>query len=84
MADDKISVNDSLPTSAPETDAAKDPSQERIGAFVEAYGKLVQEHKVDFASYPVFVPDGQGGFKIVVNNTPVDIANQPTKSPFVA
>lgn len=68
----------------PVTDPVKDPTKERIAAFIDAYGALVKEHGVDFASYPVFVPDGQGGFKVVIQNTPVDIKNQPTKSPFVA
>lgn len=72
-------MKDGLPV--PETDPAKDPTQERIGKFLEAYGALVKEHGVDFASYPVFVPDGQGGFKVIVQNTPVDIKNQPQKSP---
>ncbi len=58
--------------------------QERINTFVKEYGELVALHKIDFATYPVYVPDGNGGFKVVVQNTPVDITNQPTKSPFVA
>lgn len=58
-------------------------AQKRIADFIDAYGALVKEHGIDFASYPMFVPDGQGGFKIVVQNQPVDIANQPVKSPFV-
>ncbi len=53
-------------------------------AFMKAYGELVTEHQIDFATYPVFIPDGQGGFKIVVQSTPVDISNQPKKSPFIA
>lgn len=57
---------------------------ERIKAFLEAYGELVKQHEVDFATYPVFVPDGQGGFKVIIQNTPVDMRNQPKKSPFVA
>ncbi len=73
-----------VPPVVPETDAAKDPTQERIQDFLTKYGELVKETKIDFASYPVFVPDGQGGFKVIVQNTPVDISNQPTKSPFIA
>lgn len=61
-----------------------DESMERKTAFLSEYGELVNKHKVDFASYPVFVPDGQGGFKVIVQSTPVDIKNQPQKSPFVA
>jgi hypothetical protein len=73
-----------LPPVTPTTDPEKDPTEERKNSFVKEYGELVAKHGVDFASYPVFVPDGQGGFKVVVQNTPVDIKNQPQKSPFVA
>ena len=57
--------------------------QKRIDAFMEGYKALVKEHNVDIATYPVFAPDGQGGFKTVLQSTPVDVSNQPTKSPFV-
>jgi hypothetical protein len=65
------------PVASSETPDAK----ERIGKFVEAYGALVKEHGIDFASYPVFVPDGKGSFKIIIQSQPVDIANQGVKSP---
>lgn len=58
--------------------------QEKNDAFLKEYGELVHKHKRDFASYPVYVPDGQGGFKTIVQTTPVDISSQPTKSPFVS
>lgn len=58
--------------------------QIRTKAFFDDYGELVKKHDIDFASYPVFIPDGQGGFKVIVQNTPVDVRNQPRKSPFVA
>ena len=53
-------------------------------AFLKEYGELVEKHKMDFATYPVFIPDGKGGFQIVVQSTPVDISNHPQKSPFIA
>lgn len=57
--------------------------QEKIQAFLKEYGELVEKHQIDFASYPVWVPDGTGGFKTLVQNVPVDITNQPRKSNFV-
>ena len=57
---------------------------QRRESFVKEYGELVDKYKTDWASYPVYVPDGQGGFRTLVQNTPVDITNQPKKSPFVA
>lgn len=56
----------------------------RIEAFIKGYGALVDEHQVDFAAYPVYMPDGQGGFRTSIQNSPVDIKNKPVKSPFVA
>lgn len=58
--------------------------EERAKAFVEEYGELVKKHKIDFATYPTFIPDGQGGFRVIVQNTPIDMTEQPQKSPFVA
>lgn len=58
--------------------------EDRAKDFVKEYGELVAKHNMDFATYPMFVPDGSGGFKVTIQNTPVDITNQPKKSPFVA
>lgn len=57
--------------------------KEKGTAFMKEYGELVEKHQIDFATYPVFIPDGAGGFKIVVQSTPIDISNQPKKSPFM-
>ena len=65
------------------TDAEKLKENE-VQEFIKEYGELVKKHGYDFACFPMFVPDGQGGFNITVQNTPIDIRNQPTKSPFVA
>ena len=64
------------PTTSPE-------AQKRVEEFYKEYGKLVEKYQVDFASYPLWVPSGQGdgSFKCVVQSVPVDIANTPRKSP---
>ena len=62
---------------------AEDTVQKRGEEFIKEYGELVQKHKMDFATYPTFVPDGNGGFKVMVQTTAIDITNQPKKSPFV-
>lgn len=59
-------------------------AEERAKAFIEEYGELVKKHQIDFGTFPSFIPDGQGGFKVVVNTQPIDIKDQPKKSPFVA
>lgn len=58
-------------------------SEKRIAEFLDRYGKLVEEIQVDFANYPMWVPDGTGGFKCIVQSTPIDIKDRPTASPFV-
>ncbi len=67
-----------------ETEVPKTDLEIRQGDFIKEYGELVEKHKIDFASYPTFIPNGHGGFEIIVQNVPVDITNQPKKSPFVA
>lgn len=57
--------------------------QARTKDFIERYGKLVEETKMDFASYPTFVPDGQGGFRVVIQSVPMDVTNRPEPSPFM-
>lgn len=55
----------------------------RAELFIKEYGELIAKHGMDFGSYPMFVPDGQGGFKIVVQTVPMDMRNRPQASPFV-
>ena len=64
---------------APEK-TADDILRERCENFVKEFGELVGKHKIDFALYPMYVPDGSGSFKTVVRSTPIDITNQPVKS----
>ncbi len=64
-----------------------DEQKQKAQKFLNAYGELVKEHQQDFATYPVFIPDGQGGFKIVVQSTPVDISKMkdtPIESTLIA
>lgn len=45
---------------------------EKINKFLEGYKRLVDEHNVDFITIPMFIPDGQGGFRIVVQSQAID------------
>jgi hypothetical protein len=68
------------------SETTRDEEQKaRTDSFMKEYGELVAKHKIDFASFPVFVPDesGRGSFKVVCQSVPVDISNQPQKSPFI-
>lgn len=55
-----------------------------VSEFLKDYQALVAKHKVDFANYPVYIPDGEGGFKTIIQSTPVDMSNLPQKSTFMA
>ncbi len=67
-----------------ESTEQKNDAIERGQAFLKEYKELVDKHKVDFATYPIYQPDGNGGFRTVVQSTPIDISNQGQPSPFVA
>ncbi len=56
--------------------------EEKNRDFITEYGELVAKHKRDFAHYPLFVPDGTGAFKVVLQSTPVDVT--PKEEKFVA
>lgn len=58
--------------------------KKRVDDFMAEYKALVDKHKVDFANYPVYMPDGSGGFKTVLQSTPVDITKLSVKSPFIS
>lgn len=59
-------------------------NNEKIQAFLKEYQELVDKHKIDFANYPMWVPDGEGSFKTIIQSTPFDMTQLPVKSPFVA
>jgi hypothetical protein len=59
--------------------------QKQINDFIKAYGELVKLHKVDFLSYPMFQPDGNGNWTVVVQTQAVlSKEEEGIKSPFVA
>ena len=64
----------------------KNETNPKVQEFLEKYKALVDEMKMDFATYPMFVPDGNGGFRVIIQSTPVDITpktDEPVPSPFV-
>lgn len=58
-------------------------TKKKIDVFLKEYGELVAKHKVDIVAFPMFQPDGNGGFKVMVHSQAVSTENQPIKSPFV-
>lgn len=59
------------------------PSEDEQKAFIGEYGELVKKYQIDFAAFPMFVPDGEGSFKIVIQTQAVSTKDQPVKSPFI-
>ncbi len=60
----------------------------KLQEFLDRYKALVDELQVDLAIYPVFLPDGNNGFKVVVQSSPIDITPKQKKeegipTPFV-
>ena len=48
----------------------------KLKDFISEYGKLVEKHQVDFANFPMFVPDERGGFRVIIQSTPIDLEEQ--------
>ena len=61
----------------------KNDAQKRIDTFMKRYEALVKELKVDFFTYPAYVPDGQGAFRTVIQTTPMDTTETGIKSPII-
>ncbi len=64
----------------------QDEQLAKAQAFLKDYGELVEKHQMDFATYPMFVPDGAGGFKIRIQSTPVNLPPKeetPVESTFM-
>lgn len=59
-------------------------AEDRIKGFLEAYGKLVEEYKVDMANYPMWQPNQDGTWHTVIQSTAIDIKDRAVKSPFIA
>ena len=55
--------------------------KERREKFLKAYGKLREEYQIDFASFPVWVPNDRGSFETVMNTDAVDLKYRSVKSP---
>lgn len=58
-------------------------NEEKFKLFIKEYGELVEKHKVDLATFPIYVPNDRGGFDTQIQSTPVDISKQPVKSNFM-
>lgn len=51
--------------------------------FLKDYEVLIKKYKMDFASYPVWVPNDQGQWVTVIQTQTVDTSKQPIKSDFL-
>ncbi len=60
-----------------------DEFEKKKAEFLEKYKALIDEYQLDFASFPVLVPNAQGVFEIRINTDVIDTAHRPIKSPFI-
>lgn len=82
--DQKPLADVSMAEQVPTPEQEQEERNNRINAFVQEFGELVAKHRVDFAAFPVYTPDGNGGFRTTLQHTPVDVSKQPVKSNFIA
>ena len=69
---------------APQAVPQVDPEfEKRAEVFLKEYGELVAKHKIDIAAYPVYMPNEQGQFMTVIQQSTVDTSNQPYRSTFM-
>ena len=55
----------------------------KAAEFLKEYGELVKKHGIDIIAYPTYVPDKEGGWKLIINTQPVPSKEEGIKSPFV-
>lgn len=64
------------------------PFEERKEEFKQwlmvEYRQKMTDLGCDMYSYPLYIPDNQGGFRTVIQTDIVDVSNSPIKSPFSA
>lgn len=58
--------------------------QEKKMEFLKEYGELVTKFKMDFATYPVWIPGPNSTFQTLVQSTVVVVPDQPVESNFIA
>lgn len=59
----------------------KEQFEKDSSLFFEEYKLLVKKYNIDFATYPLLVPDTKGTFKITTQTSPVRMAPTPQESP---
>jgi len=48
--------------------------EQRKEEFVKEYGELAKKHNMDFANYPIYVPNEDGSFKTMIQTVTVEMA----------
>ncbi len=56
---------------------------QRKTEFLAKYKELIDQYKVDWMSFPMFQPNEQGKWDVIINTQLADTSNQPVKSPFI-
>jgi hypothetical protein len=53
-------------------------AQKRTDDFLKAYNELVKKYRIDFGHQLLYVKDGTGGYKTVIQVSPVDLDSLPS------
>lgn len=57
--------------------------EKRSEEFLKSYEALITGLQVDFASFPMFIPNDKGSFDVFIQTKVIDRKNQPIKSPII-
>lgn len=57
--------------------------EERGQELIKRHGENVKELNMDFATFPQWVPDGQGGFRTIIQTQAIDVTPKAVPSNFV-
>lgn len=64
-----------------DSEVGQEPNKAQL--FLADYKLLVEKHGMDFANYPMYVPNEKGEFITKIQCTPVDISKKAQPSPFM-
>ncbi len=53
-------------------------ADKRSKEFWADYKKLVEKHKIDITSYPIFMPDGNGNFMVQIKTSLMEVPDETT------
>ena len=56
--------------------------ENKIQEFLKEYGELTKKYNVDFAAFPVYMPNEKGTFDLTIQTQPIDLSERKKKKGF--